>query len=287
MEGFVLNLLNGLSWGMLLFLISVGLTTVFGVMGILNFAHGSFYMLGAYFCLEFIKITGSFWIGLIIAPVIVAIIGFIIEKCFLNKIYSREVIFQLLLTFALLLILDDAVRIIWGAGYHVINPPELLSGSIKVFSHTFPVYRLFLIILGPVVAILLWSFFKFTKFGKIIRAVASDREMAEGVGLNAPLIFTLVFSIGCWLAGIGGALASPIESVAPSMGEKIIIESFIVVVIGGMGSFPGAFIGALLLGLVESFGINLIGEIQMAIPYLLLAIVLLVKPTGLFGKKIT
>ena len=287
MEGFVLNILNGLSWGMLLFLISVGLTTVFGVMGILNFAHGSFYMLGAYFCLEIMKFFHSFWIGVLIAPIIVGILGFIIEKILLNKIYSRDIIFQLLLTFAILLILDDAVRIIWGPGYHVINPPKILSGTINVFSHTYPVYRIFLIILGPIVAILLWSFFKFTKIGKIIRAVASDREMAEGVGLNAPLIFTFVFSFGCWLAGIGGALASPIESVAPSMGEKIIIESFIVVVIGGMGSFPGAFIGALLLGLVESFGTNLVGEIQMAIPYLLLALVLLVKPTGFFGKKIS
>ena len=287
MEGFVLNFLNGLSWGMLLFLIAVGLTTVFGVMGILNFAHGSFYMLGAYFCLEIMKFFQSFWIGVLIAPIIVGILGFIVEKTLLNKIYSRDIIFQLLLTFAILLILDDAVRIIWGPGYHVINPPEILSGTINIFSHTYPVYRIFLIILGPIVAILLWSFFKFTKIGKIIRAVASDREMAEGVGLNAPLIFTFVFSFGCWLAGIGGALASPIESVAPSMGEKIIIESFIVVVIGGMGSFPGAFIGALLLGLVESFGTNLVGEIQMAIPYLLLAVVLLVKPTGFFGKKIS
>ena len=286
METFVLNLLNGLSWGMLLFLISVGLTTVFGVMGILNFAHGSFYMLGAYFCFELMKIFNSFWIGLIIAPVFVGILGFIIEKIFLNKIYNRDIIFQLLLTFAILLILDDSVRFIWGPGYHVINPPALLSGSIKVFSHTYPVYRFFLIILGPIVALSLWGFFHLTKTGKIIRAVAMDREMAEGVGINAPLIFSLVFSFGCWLAGIGGALAAPIESIAPSMGEKIIIESFIVVVIGGMGSFPGAFIGALILGLVESFGTSLIGEIQMAIPYLVLAIILLIKPSGFFGKKI-
>lgn len=286
MEGFVLNILNGLSWGMLLFLISVGLTTVFGVMGILNFAHGSFYMLGAYFCLEIMKFFHSFWIGLFVAPLLVGILGFIVEKLLLNKIYSRDIIFQLLLTFAVLLILDDSVRIIWGPGYHVINPPDILSGSIKIFSHSYPVYRIFVIILGPIMAISLWAFFYLTKTGKIIRAVAQDREMAEGVGINSPLIFTLVFSFGCWLAGIGGALASPIESVAPAMGEKIIIESFIVVVVGGMGSFPGAFIGALLLGLLESFGTNLVGEIQMAIPYLLLAVILLVKPTGIFGKKI-
>ncbi len=287
MEGFVLNILNGLSWGMLLFLISVGLTTIFGVMGILNFAHGSFYMLGAYLCFEIFRKTNSYWIGFFVSPICVGIIGFIIEKTLLNKIYSRDIIFQLLLTFAILLILDDSVRFIWGPGYHVINPPEILSGSVKIFSHEYPVYRIFLIILGPIVAFILWSFFHLTKFGKIIRAVAQDREMAEGIGLNAPLIFSLVFAFGCWLAGIGGALATPIESITPSMGEKIIIESFIVVVIGGMGSFPGAFIGALLLGLVESFGTNLIGEIQMAIPYLLLAIVLLVKPTGIFGKKLT
>ena len=285
METFVLNILNGLSWGMLLFLISAGLSTVFGVMGILNFAHGSFYMLGAYFCMEIMHIVPNFWVGLIFAPLLVGILGIIVEKLLLNKIYSRDVTFQLLLTFAILLILDDAVRLIWGAGYHIVDPPKILSGIFKLFTHSYPVYRIFLIIMGPVVGISLWIFFHATKWGKIIRAAAMDREMAEGLGINVPLLFTAVFALGCWLAGVGGALAAPFQSIAPSMGERIIIESFIVVVVGGLGSFPGAFVGALLLGLLEAFGTALVGEIQMALPYLLLAVILLVKPTGLFGKN--
>ncbi len=284
LETFVLNLLNGLSWGMLLFLISAGLSTVFGVMGVLNFAHGSFYMIGAYLCMEIMHIVPNFWIGFVFAPLGVAILGIIVEKLLLNKIYHRDVTFQLLLTFALLLILDDAVRLIWGAGYHIVDPPQILSGVFNIFSHTYPVYRIFLIVAGPIVGLSLWAFFHFTKYGKIIRAAAMDREMAEGVGLNVPLIFTSVFALGTWLAGIGGALAAPFQSIAPSMGERIIIESFIVIVVGGLGSFPGAFAGALLLGLIEAFGTEVVGEIQMALPYLLLALILLVKPTGIFGK---
>jgi branched-chain amino acid transport system permease protein len=280
-----MNILNGLSWGMLLFLISAGLSTVFGVMGILNFAHGSFYMIGAYLCMEIMHIVPNFWIGFIFAPICVAILGIIIEKTLLNKIYDRDVTFQLLLTFAILLILDDAVRLIWGAGYHIVDPPEILSGVFHVFSNTYPIYRIFLIIMGPVVGLSLWAFFHFTKYGKIFRAAAMDREMAEGVGLNVPAIFTAVFALGTWLAGVGGALAAPFQSIAPSMGERIIIESFIVVVVGGLGSFPGAFAGALMLGLIESFGTELVGEIQMALPYMLLAVVLLIKPTGLFGEN--
>ncbi len=285
METFVLNILNGLSWGMLLFLISAGLSTVFGVMGILNFAHGSFYMLGAYFCMEIMHILPNFWIGLILAPIGVALLGIVVERILLNKIYNRDVTFQLLLTFAILLIFDDAVRLIWGAGYHIVDPPKILSGVFHIFSNTYPVYRIFIIIIGPVVGILLWFFFHFTKYGKIFRASAMDREMAEGIGLNVPAIFTGVFALGVWLAGVGGTLAAPFQSIAPSMGERIIIESFIVVVVGGLGSFPGSFVGALLLGLLESFGTELIGEIQMALPYILLSVILLVKPTGLFGKK--
>jgi len=285
-ETLFINILNGLSWGMLLFLISVGLSTVFGVMGILNFAHGSFYMLGAYLCMETMHIVNNFWIGLIVAPIIVAILGIFIEKLLLNKVYNRDVTFQLLLTFAILLILDDAVRIIWGAGYHLVDPPKILSGIFPIFKHSYPIYRIFLITIGPIVGLGLWIFFHFSKWGKVIRAAAMDREMAEGLGINVSILFTAVFALGCWLAGIGGALAAPFQSIAPSMGERVIIESFIVVVVGGLGSFPGAFVGAILLGMLEAFGTAMVGEIQMALPYLLLAFILLFKPTGLFGKKI-
>ena len=285
MENIVVNLLNGLSWGMLLFLISVGLTTVFGVLGVLNFAHGSFFMLGAYLCMQIMHILPGFWSGLILAPIMVAALGAVIEKYLLRRVYGRDITFQLLLTFGILLVLDDAVRIIWGPVYHVVEAPAIFAGVFPLFENTYPVYRLFLVIIGPVIGIALWAFFRFSRWGRIIRAAASIREMAEGVGIRVPLLFTAVFAFGTWLSALGGALAAPHQSLAPSMGERIIIESFIVVVSGGMGSFPGAFVGALLLGLFESFGTVFLGRVQMAVPYILLAAMLLLRPRGLFGRE--
>ena len=285
MEGVLPNALNGLSWGMLLFLISMGLTTVFGVMGVLNFAHGALFMLGAYFCMQFVRWVGSFWVGLIIGPPVVALLAVFMERYLLRPLYRRDVSFQLLLTFGVMLFLDDAVRLVWGAAYHVVNPPEILSGVIPLFSQTYPVYRIFLVILGPLVGIILWAFFTFTRWGKILRASAMDRQMAEIVGVRVPVLFTAVFAFGAWLAALGGALAAPHQSVGPAMGDHILIESFIVVVIGGMGSFPGAFAGALILGLLNSFGTTLVPNLQMALPYILLAVILLTRPRGLFGKE--
>jgi len=286
LEGILANVLNGLSWGMLLFLISVGLTTVFGVMGVLNFAHGSLFMLGAYLCMQLVRWLGSFWLGLLLGPPVVAMLAVFIERFLLRSLYGRDVSFQLLLTFGLMLFLDDGVRIVWGAAYHVVNPPEVLSGVIPLFSQTYPVYRIFLVILGPLVGAALWAFFTFTRWGKVLRAAAMDREMAEIAGVRVPLMFTAVFAFGAWLAALGGALAAPHQSVGPAMGERIIIESFIVVVIGGMGSFPGAFVGALILGLLGSFGTTLLPDVQMALPYILLALVLLTRPRGLFGEDV-
>ncbi len=286
MEIFLLNALNGLSWGMLLFLIAVGLTTVFGVMGILNFAHGSLFMLGAYLCMQSMQLFDSFWFGLLIGPPCVVLVGVLIEKFLLKPIYSRDIPYQLLLTFAVLLILDDGVRMIWGSGYYVVEPPQLLSGVIILFGQSYPVYRLFLIVIGPLVGLALWSMFHFTRWGRTVRAASFDNIMAEGVGLNVPMIYTGVFALGTWLAAVGGALAAPLQSLNPSMGEKVIIQSFIVVVVGGMGSFPGAFVGALLLGMLESFGTVFAGRMQMALPFVLLALILLFKPTGLFRKGV-
>jgi branched-chain amino acid transport system permease protein len=285
LEGFLANILNGLSWGMLLFLISMGLTTIFGVMGVLNFAHGSLFMLGAYLSMQLVRWVGSFWIGLLLGPPIVAGLSVLLERFLLRPLYGRDVSFQLLLTFGVMLFLDDGVRLIWGAAYHVVNPPQILSGVVPFFTQTYPVYRLFLVVLGPLVGIALWAFFGFTRWGKILRAAAMDRQMAEIVGVRVPLLFTVVFAFGAWLAALGGALAAPHQSVGPAMGERIIIESFIVVVIGGMGSFPGAFVGALILGLLNSFGTTLMPDVQMALPYILLAVVLLTRPRGIFGEE--
>jgi len=284
-EGFLINLLNGLSWGMLLFLISMGLTSVFGVMGVLNFAHGSLFMLGSYVSMQIARWFVPFWLGLLIAPLFVACVAVLIERFLLRPVYGRDVSYQLLLTFGVMLFLDDGIRLIWGPAYHVVNPPELLSGVVPLFSQTYPVYRLFLVVIGPLAGLALWAFFSFSRWGKIIRASAMDREMAGAVGVKVPLLFSAVFAFGAWLAAVGGALAAPHQSVGPAMGEQIIIESFIVVVIGGMGSFAGAFVGSLVLGILGSFGTSLVPDLQMALPYILLALILLTRPRGLFGEE--
>ena len=285
METFVLNLLNGLSWGMLLFLISVGLTTVFGVLGVLNFAHGSLYMLGAYLSMQTLRLFPNFWVGLLAGPLLVAGLGALVEATLLRRVYGRDITFQLLLTFAVLLVLDDAVRLIWGPGFHIVEPPPILAGTVRIMGGPYPVYRLFLVAVGVLAGAGLWFFFRWTRWGRIVRAAAMDREMAEGIGVRVPRLFTGVFALGTWLAAAGGALAAPQQSIGPAMGERIIIQSFIVVVIGGMGSFPGALAGALILGILESFGAAFAGPAQMALPYFLLALVLLTRPRGLFGEE--
>ena len=285
MSLFFMNFLNGISLGMLLFLISIGLTIIFGVLGVLNFAHGSLYMLGAYFCFQIISLSHNFWGALILAPLVVAVVGGIIESLLLRPVYGRDVSFQLLLTFGVLLVLDDAVRLIWGSGYHIVDPPSFLNGVVHLGGFTYPVYSLFILILGPFIGLGLWAFFRFTLWGKKIRASSMDREMAAGIGINVNRLFTGVFMFGTWLAGMGGALAAPLRAIGPSMGEKIIIESFIVVVIGGLGSFPGAFLGAMILGLINAYGAQYLPKATMALPYILLAIILLTKPRGLLSKE--
>ena len=280
-----MNLLNGLSLGMLLFLISIGLTIIFGVLGVLNFAHGSLYMLGAYFCFQSVSLFHNFWLALLISPLLVAVLGGIIEVSILRPVYGRDVSFQLLLTFGILLVLDDAVRLIWGSGYHIVNPPALLNGVVHVAGFTYPVYSLFILGLGPLIGVGLWAFFRLTLWGKKIRAASMDREMAAGIGINVNRLFTGVFFFGTWLAGMGGALATPLRAIGPSMGEKIIIESFIVVVIGGLGSFPGAFLGAIILGLINAYGAEYLPRMTMALPYILLALILLTKPRGLLARE--
>jgi len=202
METIALYILNGLSWGMLLFLISLGLTTVFGVLGVLNFAHGSLFMLGAYFSLQIMRMSHNFWLALAFAPIFVAVVGAVIEKFILKRVYVRNVSYQLLITFGILLMLDDAVRLIWGPAYHVIDPPQILSGSITVFGRAYPVYRFFLILVGPVLGIFIWAFFSFTRLGKVIRAAAFDREMAAGIGIDV----NKLFYFGFWVWDISGCL---------------------------------------------------------------------------------
>ncbi len=278
--------LNGLTNGLLLFLIALGLNLIFGVMGVLNFAHGSLYMLGAYLTYT-IAVQGklSFWLALIIAPVIVALVGGAIEILCLRPIYGRDVSSQLLLTFAFVLLINDLVRLLWGNLPLTILNPELFQQTTQILGDPYPTYNLFIILITPAIAIGLWLLLKRTRWGKLMRAAARDPVMTGALGINVPRLFTLVFILGTWLAGVAGVLAAPLRTINPAMGDNIIIESFIVVVIGGLGNLPGSLVGALTIGQVNSFGILIAQRAQVAFPFILMTIVLLLRPRGLFGKS--
>jgi len=278
--------LAGISTGMFIWLVASGLTLIFGVLRVLNFAHGSFYMLGAYVCLTVLKaMGGNFWLGLLLGPLVVCIVGYFMERFLLRYVYHVELPYQLLLTFAMVLIFDDAVKMIWGAGS--VSSPAVagLSGSISIAGRQFPVYNLFIIVVGPLVAVGLYALLEKSWWGRIIRAAASDREMATAIGVKVPTMFTAVFVFGAWLSAIGGALAVPyVGLLTTGMGEAIIIEAFVVVVIGGLGSLKGAFFMSLVIGLLSSFGTRFIPMLDMFLVFILMAVVLLWRPQGLFAE---
>jgi len=286
LESIVHVCLAGLSTGMFIWLVASGLTLIFGVLGVLNFAHGSFYMLGAYFCYTLLGFLGhNFWLGLLLGPLCVCVVGFVVERYFLRYVYHLALPYQLLLTFAFVLLFDDLVKVIWGGGS--IGSPTVpgLSGSIPILGRNFPVYNLFIIGVGPLVAVGMWALLERTWWGRTIRAASSDREMASAIGVRVPALFTAVFVFGTWLGAMGGGLAVPyVGLLTPGMGEAIIIDAFVVAVIGGLGSLKGAFLGALIIGLLSSFGTRFIPTFDMFLTFILMAAVLLWRPQGLFGE---
>jgi branched-subunit amino acid ABC-type transport system permease component len=284
-ESLLFQGLIGINMAMDIWLVASGLTLIFGVLGVLNFAHGSLYMLGAYLAFTFVERMGSsFWLSMLIASLMVAVFGGIMERFFIRFVYQLEVVYQLILTFAFILILDDAVKMIWGPVYKSPPIPSFLDGSVKVFNRAFPIYNLFIIGVGPLVALGLWAMLEKTWWGKIIRASAADKEMASAIGINVTNLYTWVFAFGAWLGAIGGALTVPVKIISPGMGTLVIIEAFVVAVIGGLGSLKGAFVGAILIGLLHAYGTMYFPVFEMAFVFILLAVVLLVRPQGLFGE---
>ena len=280
--------LAGLSNGMLLFLIAAGLSLIFGVLRIINFAHGALFMLGAFIV---VSISGhvpesmaGFMAALIGASAGLAVLGVAIEAGLLRRIYKAPHEFQLLLTFALVFILGDAVKLIWGNEDHSVAVPPLLAGSGESFGVIFPTYRLFLIASGIVVAAGLWLVLHRTRWGIFVRAATMDRAMLGALGVNTRVLFTTVFALGAGLAGLGGALAAPVVSIGPGLHVQVIIDAFVVVVIGGMGSVLGAFVASLLVGLVNAFGILAFPGLSVVLTFAFMAIVLIVRPWGLFGS---
>jgi branched-chain amino acid transport system permease protein len=284
-SSFLLFFLNGLTFGMVLFLVASGLSLIFGVLGVLNFGHGTFYMLGAYLAYHSIRLFGDFWLALLLAPLLVAAFGAGLEILLLRPVYQRPVAYQLLLTFGVILVVTDLVKMIWGMAYYSIAYPPLLSGSISILGRGYPRYNLFIIASGLFVAFSLWLFLQKTRYGTLIRASASNRKMAGALGINVPRLFTCVFALGSWLGGLGGVLASPLSSLSLDMSVRIIVEAFAVVVIGGLGSWPGAVFGSILIGQLEAFGILFIPRFHMAFIFMLMAVVLIVRPRGLLGME--
>ena len=281
----VIQTLNGIQYGLLLFLIASGLTLVFGIMGIINLAHGSFYMIGAYLAFSFTQWTGSLPVAILLGIPVTLLLGLLIEKCFIVHLYKRDHLQQVLLTFGLILIFNEMQLIIWGGDPNGVPVPPALSGSIPISDTlNYPVYRIFLSLVCLVIAGLLALVIQKTRIGMRIRAGFSNREMVESLGVNVRLLYAIVFSVGVTLAGVAGMLAAPVETVYPGMGEQILIVSFVVVVIGGIGSVKGAFLGALAIGLVDVYGQVYLPETASVAVYAMMAAVLLWRPSGLFGR---
>ena len=287
----LIQFLNSLALGMNLFVIASGLTLIFGVLRVVNFAHGAFFMIGAYVCYAVVSqltsTPGAFWIGVIAAALVLSLLALAIERLMLRRLYDREHLMQLLFTFALVLLIGDMVKMIWGTGQHVVPYPPGLDGAIDLGIIFYPTYLLFLCVVGPFVAGCLWFVVERSPWGRLIKAATQDREMLAALGVNVPLIYTLVFVGGSALAGVGGALAAPRVAVAPGMETTLIVECFIIVIIGGLGSLWGSFIGALILGFVITFGTVLAPEFELILPYGLMLCILLWRPWGLFGRRET
>jgi len=278
--------LNGLAYGVLLFLLSVGLTLIFGMLDVVNLAHGSYYMLGAYAGLTVIAASGSFWLALVLAPLAVALIGAVVERACLRPLYRRGALDQVLLTFGLIYVFEDLVKWIWGGRIRSIPTPALFAGSVTVWGATIPSYRLFVIAFGLAVAVALWAVIEKTRLGAIIRAGVFDSEMTAGLGIDIQRVFTGVFAFGAGLAGLSGVIAGPIQSAYPPMGASILVPALIVVVVGGLGSLKGSLAGSLIIGQAETFGKAWLPGASMLIIYVVMALVLLLRPQGLFGRPL-
>jgi len=297
---FLEQLLNGLQLGVMLFLMSAGLTLVFGIMQVVNLAHGSFYMIGAYVAATVAMHTGSFMLGLLAALPATALAGMLVEVVILRKLYDRDHLDQVLATFGLIFFFNELTRMIWGRQPLFMDVPSWLAGSVQLLPGIhYPVYRLAIILVGILVAVFLYLLFSRTRLGMQIRAGATNREMVGALGVNIRLLYTLIFGLGTMLAGLAGVMASPILAVEAGMGESILILTFVVIVIGGIGSVRGALIGALLVGLVDTMARSFLPDLlrfvmessaadQMGASiasmsvYILMALILACKPAGLF-----
>jgi branched-chain amino acid transport system permease protein len=282
--------MGGLTTAMFLFLIASGLSLIFGVMRVINFAHGSFYMIGAYLAWQAVQwlhpIGAAFWLATLFAACGVALLGAVVERLFFRWLYGRDELYQLLFTYALVLILGDTAKFFWGTNQLSVSAPPVLAGSVAIFGTVSPLYNLFIMMIGPLIACGGWLVLNKSGGGRLVRAAQMDREMLDALGTNVDTIYTAMFVVASFLAGLAGALVTPVESIVPGMDVLIIVQAFIVVVIGGMGSLWGTFWGSVIYGEVLSFGIVIFPGFSLFSVYVLMAVILIVRPWGLFGRPL-
>ncbi|MBI9075701.1 MAG: branched-chain amino acid ABC transporter permease [Desulfatibacillum sp.] len=283
---YIIQALHGLAYGMLLFLVASGLTLIFGMVGILNMAHASLFMLSAYLCYQVLAFTNSFWMSLFLAPLITACLGLLLERFFLRKVQAHGLghIAELLLTMGISMVIAESVKSIWGTESLVISIPPSLDGLASFAGIHYPIYRLFIIGLSFCILALLVTVLYKTKLGKIIRATASDPGMVSILGINTPKVFAGVFALGAWMAGVAGVAAAPMLTVFPGLADQVGMDAFVVVVVGGLGSLLGAFVVSLTLGELNSFGVQFIPKLAPVLVFGFMAIVLSLKPNGFFGE---
>jgi branched-chain amino acid transport system permease protein len=284
MNIYLLQIANGIGIGMLYFLLAVGLSIVFGLLRFVNFSHGAFFLLGAYFCFQLGEMGLNFWWSLLIAPIVVGLFAFLVERFVLRHIYALPHHFHILFTVGLALVLQEAVISYWGPLGNNISPPDILQGVVMAGGFVYPKYRLFVIAFTAVMALLLWWILEGTRLGSIVRAGSESTEMVSLLGLNIDRIFSLVFALGAFTAGLAGALAAPIRGVEPFMGVEALGIAFVVVVIGGLGSFSGALVGGILVGIVQSVMSTVWSEGAHLMIYVAMAAVMLLRPNGLLGR---
>jgi branched-chain amino acid transport system permease protein len=277
--------LHGLVYGMLLFLVASGLTLVFGMMGILNIAHAAFYMLGAYVAYTTVQATGSFWLSLLVAPVVIGLLGAAVERWLLRRTHAFGHAYELLLTFGLFFMISEGVRWIWGSNPLQVPIPAGLTGSVPFVGSQYPLYRLFILAASSVICVGMALVLLRTRIGIIIRSAVSDAAMVGALGINTPLVSTAVFAAGAALAAVAGVIAAPFLQADLSMGATILVDTFVVIVIGGFGSLSGALLASLMIGELQSFGIMWFAEFALVFQFLLMAVVLILRPQGLFGEK--
>jgi len=283
---FLIQVLNGIQYGLLLFLVASGLTLVFGIIGIINLAHGSFYMVGAYLAFSLVRATGTLWLAILIGLPLTMILGVALELAFFRPLYRRDHLYQVLLTYGLILVLEEFRSILFGDDVHGVQIPALFDFSIPLSGRlSYPAYRFVISAICLLVALGMYLVIQRTRLGMAIRAGANNREMLESLGIDGGLLFRFVLAAGLTLAAFAGMIAAPVASVFPGMGNQILIVSFVVVVIGGIGSIKGAFIASLLIGLVDTFGQIWAPQIAGMTVYVLMAAILLWRPAGLFGKR--